>query len=294
MRERNPHLRHDASNASVPRAQVRNDAIARRAKTGPDDVASGPAAGLRKRAGEVIGRFEGPFEMELKEELPWETDSRSAEPAGSPLTKTMARTGKTRRPRQPGSFSENVWPQRPALLRFDELPAWRRAQANKYVHRGYRPHRAEGETGSYYPDALRSWFYLHNESFNIHSHLWPAVTACPYALVSMIYDQQERGAPAVDTFMCTIFFIGAFGCLFLSAMFHTMYECCYECSQTVGSFWSKMDYVGIILMILGSFFATTHFQFYCEPSLKVRPPHPAAQASSTSRAQLLSCSYWTF
>ena len=46
-------------------------------------------------------------------------------------------------------------------------------------------------------------------------------------------------------------------------MFHTMYECCSE----AGSLWSKLDYVGITLLILASNYPTVHLMFYCKPLL---------------------------
>ena len=85
----------------------------------------------------------------------------------------------------------------------------------------------------------------------------------PYALGAMIHDQHQRGAPLDVTLMCGVFFVGAFACLFLSAMFHTMYECCSE----AGSLWSKLDYVGITLLILASNYPTVHLMFYCKPLL---------------------------
>jgi adiponectin receptor len=195
------------------------------------------------------------------------------------IATTLPRTGKTRRPRQvapraasPDStprcsacpdqhFQTDFWQRgrwAPELLQYDDLPEWRKAQANELIRKGYRQ-----ETRSY-KECLRSWLYLHNESFNIHSHLWPAVAILPVAALATVRDMQERGAPAVDVLMCLPFFIGAFGCLFLSAMFHTMYECC----ERSGSCWSKLDYIGITLLIYGSNWPCVHFMFFCEPGLQ--------------------------
>jgi hypothetical protein len=71
------------------------------------------------------------------------------------------------------NFAEAFWSGRrwrPLLLNFDELPEWRRSRSSRFISSGYRP-----ECSSY-KECLRSWLYLHNESFNIHRS---AHTMCP-------------------------------------------------------------------------------------------------------------------
>ena len=223
-----------------------------------------PAAGL----GGVIVQLDA---------VPWEdieAGGTKTDGAMSP-PKTMPRTGKTRRPKAVAvdekkprcsacpdqHFASDFWQRgrwRPDLLDYDSLPEWRKAQANSLIRRGYR-HEARS-----YKECLRSWLYLHNESFNIHSHLWPAVATLPIAAMTMTNDMHERGAPLSDTLYCLPFFLGAFGCLFMSAMFHTMYECC----ESSGSCWSKLDYLGITLLIYGSMWPLMHFMFYCKPEFQ--------------------------
>ena len=191
---------------------------------------------------------------------------------------TVQRTGKTRRPKHvvpapslkvdravccclDEHFGRDFWARgqwAPRLLSYSELPEWRKAQSNKFIHGGYR------QEPSSYKDCLRSILWLHNETFNIHSHLWPAVATVPIAAFTVCSDVQERGAPLVDALMCLPFFVGAFGCLFLSAMFHTMYECC----ERSASCYSKLDYIGITLLIYGSNWPAVHFMFYCRPELQ--------------------------
>lgn len=56
-----------------------------------------------------------------------------------------------------------------------------------------------------------------------------------------------------------IFLVGAILCLGFSWTFHTFY--CH--SETVGKLFSKLDYCGISLLIMGSFVPWVYFGFYC-------------------------------
>ncbi len=215
--------------------------------------------------------------------VPWDDieTARQKQPVGTSEVSsavTLQRTGKTRRPKPvvrasspmagraarccpDQHFGRDFWQRGqwvPRLLNYSELPGWRKAQANDLIRGGYR------QESSSYKECLRSWLYLHNESFNIHSHLWPAVATVPIAAFTVLSDVQRRGAPVVDALMCLPFFVGAFGCLFLSAMFHTMYECC----ERSAACWSKLDYIGITLLIYGSNWPAVHFMFYCRPELQ--------------------------
>ena len=58
----------------------------------------------------------------------------------------------------------------------------------------------------------------------------------------------------------TAFFVGACVCLGLSTCFHTFL--CH--SEWVGQLFSKLDYVGIALLIMGSFVPWLYYSFYCD------------------------------
>jgi len=60
------------------------------------------------------------------------------------------------------------------------------------------------------------------------------------------------------------FFIGAIACLGLSFAFHTVH--CH--SERVGKLFSKLDYVGISLLIMGSFVPWLYYSFYCRAEPK--------------------------
>lgn len=67
------------------------------------------------------------------------------------------------------SSSGSVRAGRPALLSFDDMPPWFQDDNNKWIMYGYRP--ISGSTRA----SFRSWWYLHNETVNIFSHLIPAI-----------------------------------------------------------------------------------------------------------------------
>jgi len=60
------------------------------------------------------------------------------------------------------------------------------------------------------------------------------------------------------------FFLGAVLCLGFSATFH----CCTCHSRKISAAFNKLDYVGIVVMIVGSFLPALHYGFYCHPHLQ--------------------------
>ena len=59
----------------------------------------------------------------------------------------------------------------------------------------------------------------------------------------------------------SFFFVGAIVCLGLSFMFHTV--SCH--SSVIQRAFSKLDYMGISLLIVGSFIPWIYYGFYCRP-----------------------------
>ena len=76
-----------------------------------------------------------------------------------------------------------------------------------------------------------------------------------------------RGLPddAATRIVFGIFFVGAFLCLFSSAVFHLMCSHSYQVSLAL----NRCDYAGITLMIVGSSFPLIYFAFNCEYHLQV-------------------------
>ncbi|OAA35282.1 Hly-III-related protein [Metarhizium rileyi] len=142
------------------------------------------------------------------------------------------------------------------LLLWDDLPSWRRD--NAFIHSGYRRIRAS------YFHSFQSLFYLHNESVNIWSHLLGAVAAIlssayVYCVVRPRYDE----ATSSDVFVFSCFFGGAILCLGMSATFHALVDH----SEAVAKWGNKLDYTGIVALIVGSYVPALYYGFFCNPAL---------------------------
>ena len=65
---------------------------------------------------------------------------------------------------------------------------------------------------------------------------------------------------ASDKLIFLTFFIGAILCLACSTLFHTV--CCH--SKDISTIFSRLDYAGIALLIVGSTIPWLYYGFYCE------------------------------
>ncbi|KAK8025750.1 mPR-like GPCR protein [Apiospora arundinis] len=152
------------------------------------------------------------------------------------------------------SYGSPTHGKHPELLNFDEIPEW--AKDNKFVRGGYRP-----ESGSV-KKCVQSWFYLHNETVNIHSHLIPAV------LLFFGRDLPDCAAAIPlrpwDYLIIAFFLLSTAVCFGLSALYHTLMNH----SHRVEKQCLKLDFVGIIILILGAFFSSIYCTFWCEPELR--------------------------
>jgi len=140
---------------------------------------------------------------------------------------------------------------------WDDLPSWQ--QDNHFIHSGYRPASAS------FRRSFASLGYLHNESVNIYSHLVGAIgfTTAGIILYTAIKPRYESATPA-DCLAFGSFFLGAAVCLGMSATYHTISNH----SPTVAKFGNKLDYVGIVSLITGSFIPTIYYGFYCHPHIQ--------------------------
>lgn len=139
---------------------------------------------------------------------------------------------------------------------WNELPPW--MQDNHYIHSGYRP-----ASGSYHKSAT-SILYLHNESVNIWTHLIGATLATVTA--SVLYTTirpRFSMATSEDVMVFSCFFLGAVACLGMSATYHTISNH----SESVARFGNRLDYVGIVCLIVGSFIPSIYYGFSAEPGL---------------------------
>ncbi|KAE8445831.1 hypothetical protein EG329_012754 [Mollisiaceae sp. DMI_Dod_QoI] len=140
---------------------------------------------------------------------------------------------------------------------WDDLPSWQ--QDNHYIYSGYRP------ASSSFKKSFASLGYLHNESVNIYSHLLGAVvfTAIGIVLYIAIKPRYESAAPS-DILAFGCFFAGAALCLGMSATYHAISNH----SPIVAKFGNKLDYVGIVFLITGSFIPSIYYGFFCHPHLQ--------------------------
>ncbi|KAH6646394.1 hemolysin-III channel protein Izh2 [Truncatella angustata] len=142
------------------------------------------------------------------------------------------------------------------LVLWDDLPAWRRD--NHYIISGYRA------SSNSYLGSLKSLFWLHNESVNIWTHLlgalvFPAVGVFMHSIVAPRYP----GASSGDVLVFACFFGGAAVCLGMSATYHML---CNH-SAEVAKWGNKLDYSGIVALIVGSYVPALYYGLFCLPKL---------------------------
>lgn len=142
------------------------------------------------------------------------------------------------------------------LQLWDDLPSWRRD--NGFIHSGYRQIRAS------YLYSFQSLFYVHNEFVNIWSHLSGAIVAIAFSayLYGAIHPRYDS-ATSADVLVFACFFGGAILCLGMSATFHALVDH----SEAVAKWGNKLDYTGIVALIVGSYVPALYYGFFCSPAL---------------------------
>ena len=148
----------------------------------------------------------------------------------------------------------------PSLIDWDQLPDWQRD--NEYLLSGYRP-------ASYsYWESLRSVLCIHNETVNIHSHLFGAAIffTAPYFTYQAVSTDQATGFDWPDIIVFSTFFFGVAICFLLSSTFHIFANH----SPRVNVFGNQLDYLGIIILMWGSTIPSVYYGFYCDAHLRNR------------------------
>ncbi|KAI0856722.1 mPR-like GPCR protein [Xylaria cubensis] len=140
------------------------------------------------------------------------------------------------------------------LISYEELPAWH--QDNPFIRHGYRP--ISRSTIA----CLRSLAYLHNETLNIYTHLIPAAAALFVGVAWVLsYLRQRYVDVGVSDYAILAFLLSAAAaCLGISSAYHTLMSH----SRDVEARWLRLDFVGIIILIVGSFVSGIHVEFWCE------------------------------
>lgn len=145
------------------------------------------------------------------------------------------------------------------VLSFWEMPKWFREDNNQWIVGGYRP--ISGSVGI----SFRSWWYVHNETVNIYSHLVPAVLFLvgEWFVVGYVGGKYP-GVTGGDLVAFSFFMVTASICYGLSAVYHTLMNHSYE----VGCFWHRLDMFGIGIFIIGDIVLGVYIIFWCEASLR--------------------------
>ena len=142
------------------------------------------------------------------------------------------------------------------LISYEELPVWH--QDNPFIRHSYRP--ISRSTVA----CLRSWGFLHNETLNIYTHLVPAVAALLLGeawVLAYLSQKYARAAPS-DYVIFAFLLSSAATCLGISSGYHTLMSH----SREVEARWLRLDFVGIIVLIVGSFVSGIYVGFWCEPT----------------------------
>ncbi|TGO54018.1 hypothetical protein BCON_0114g00300 [Botryotinia convoluta] len=149
------------------------------------------------------------------------------------------------------------------LITYDDLPSWH--QDNPSIFASYRPitHSLR--------DSLKTFFTLHNETLNIHTHSLPFFTCFLLTgLIFYIFSIYFPESPWVDRFIFSIFFLTTMICMGFSMGYHTLMNH----SKGVAEIWLKLDFLGIVVAILGDFVTGIYVAFYYH-NTHFRNPHPS-------------------
>lgn len=152
-------------------------------------------------------------------------------------------------------FVRKVWEASWKVCHFQHLPHW--LQDNNFLHKGHRPPLPS------FSACFKSIFRIHTETGNIWTHLLGCIMFIGVAIFFLM--QPSWQIQTEEKLIFGAFFVGAIICLGFSFTFHTM--CCH--SEMVGKLFSKLDYCGIALLIMGSFVPWVYYGFYCHYQPKV-------------------------
>lgn len=164
---------------------------------------------------------------------------------------------KKRRTQQPETIAMEP-PAGLSTVTRDEVAKWQ--QDNQYILSGYRKENAD------YLEILASLTFLHNETWNVYTHLVGAIAVLPVATTTTLALSQPQFASvsATDYVMFSIFFFCAESCLLCSAVYHLVGPH----SRHVEQFWHRMDLLGIVVATVGTVIPGIYYIFFCRPDLQ--------------------------
>ncbi|KAM3421498.1 hypothetical protein BST61_g1890 [Cercospora zeina] len=142
-------------------------------------------------------------------------------------------------------------------LAWAQIEPWQ--QDNHYITSHYRP------ASNSYKKSFHSILSLHNETINIWTHLLGSLFAIiSSSFLYLTLKPRFQQATEQDVLVFACFFLGATVCLGMSATFHTISNH----SAPVQKFGNRLDYMGIIFLIWGSFIPSIYYGFAREEALR--------------------------
>lgn len=154
-----------------------------------------------------------------------------------------------------GHIVKKTWEAKWRVQKFEYLPDW--LQDNEYLRHGHRPPLPS------FADCFRSILSLHTETGNIWTHLIGCVAFA--LLAAWFLTRPDTHIQFQEKLVFSFFFAGAILCLGMSFAFHTV--SCH--SIAVVRLFCKLDYMGISLLIIGSFIPWIYYGFYCRREPKI-------------------------
>jgi len=155
----------------------------------------------------------------------------------------------------------DVRPAHRRLLSIHECPEY--FKDNVYILSGYRP------PGLSPLEYLKGIFQVHNDAFNVWSHLFGAllfIGLLPYTIAFVNEHSSDATKKELDVSAFSVFLVAGFLMFSCSAAYHVFWPM----SETTALTCAKIDYMGIIFMIWGSYYPFIRFLFYDDASMYVR------------------------
>ena len=153
-----------------------------------------------------------------------------------------------------GNLSTTSKPKR--TLTWKEISEWQ--LDNKYIVSGYRQEKADDL------ETLISLTFLHNETCNIYTHLIGTILLPTFIIIFHLSRPQFLNISTMDYTIFGIYFCSAEICLILSTLYHLMLSH----SHYIERLWQGMDFLGIIILILGTLVSGVYYVFFYELSLQ--------------------------
>lgn len=134
------------------------------------------------------------------------------------------------------------------LHHFMHLPDY--LKHNPHITHGYRVNLSFKQT-------TYSLFHWHNETLNVWTHFAGFLAFVVISILS--YATWLNRAAIGEIISSTVFFLSALMMMLFSTIFH-LYNCC---SSGHYDFTAKLDYSGIAVLIVGSYYPLLYYIYYC-------------------------------